>query len=142
MIFDATFIKRIAIGGVLAGLLVVGGLYWYGYNAAQRIKTSRKDAQRILSFITTGHPEIAYTFATKSLQGKLSKADFIAKLGPLSAKVPNFYPGKLDDTGSALTYTQKVDKLTAGANGKTEAIFTLQLVDDNGWKLDNIVVKQ
>jgi hypothetical protein len=138
--------SSLRLRNALVALLVLVATFlggYYGHIKMQDYRTDQahKSAKSYVQTVLKGDLDKAYDMSASSLKKEQSKEDFVKTLKDLKTGKPTFSDEETSITKSGITYAVVVDNLPPNANGATDGVFYLNLVNELGWKVRSIDVR-
>ena len=121
--------------------LIVGGAYYWLQKNNQEKSAIKKTAITQLALLTTGHSAQLYTATSSGMHASVNQNQFTNKFSGLVSSKPVFLPGKLVTKNGKYYYYQRVDNLPKTPGGRTNADFTLEYINEKGWKLNAVTIE-
>lgn len=120
---------------------VAGGAYYWIQNKQHEKEAVQRNAKNQLALLVTNRASLVYDTTSSGMQNKTDRSQFIKQFSSISTNMPSFLPGKLVFSGGRYYYYQRVEDLPKTAGGRTNADFTLEYVNEKGWKLHAVTIK-
>jgi hypothetical protein len=122
----------------------VGGTAGYfGNNKLQARRTEQinKAGKDYVTAIVAGDLDKAYAMSATSLHDNQTKEEFTNTLKDLKSDKAIYADEEVSLSNRNISYVVVVDNLPPNDEGRTDGIFVMNLVNENGWKVKNIDVQ-
>ncbi len=136
--------KLLKVGLVLLSVvvLVTAGYYLRGYVDQQSKKAAQNTAAQFVSAVSRGNNPAAFSLTGGDLKKNQTQDAFNKSVEGLKTDKPTFETPEVYLNGKPIVYVQKVGGITPTANGRTDAIYTLNVVKEGGkWKVTAAAVR-
>ena len=133
---------KIGLALLSAVLLVSAGYFLRGYTDQQARKAAQNTAAQFVSAVSRGNNTSAFNLTGGDLKKNQDQAAFDKSVGGLKTDKPTFETPQVYQSGKTIIYVQKVGGITPSANGRTDAIYTLNVTKEGGkWKVTAAAVR-
>ena len=130
---------------IIMGLLVLtagGGYFGFTYYKNKDSRAVSALGKQYVGYIVKGEYDKAYVLSAQDIKGSRTAQQFANSMSSLKTSAPYMgTPQKVIFKDNEAHYYLKVDNLPATASGRTDGIFALTLINDKGWKVNNISVQ-
>jgi hypothetical protein len=119
------------------GLLALG---WFGHSfyAIQQTNSASKQASSFIADVLDGKSTNAYALSSSELKDKQNQANFVNTFKDEKTDKPVYGKASvMTASDGKVVYIQSVEGLPKTKDGRTLGIFTLTLVNENGWKVNS-----
>jgi hypothetical protein len=135
-------ILKILGTGVAVVVLITAGYFLRGYMDKKAVASAENTAQQFVSAVERGNNTTAYNLTGNAFKKSQTAETFNKTVAGLKTDKPVFEKADAYLKGGTLIYVQKVTGIPASDNGRTDAIYTLNVTKEGGkWKVIAVAIR-
>ncbi len=141
---SSSFGKKLVSCLIVVVIFALGGTAGYlGNNKVQAMKTAQVNeaGRNYVSAILSGDLDNAYAMSSSELQKNQTKEDYIKTLKDLKTSDILLTDEQAAFSDQGVSYSVVANNLPPNPDGATDGLFTLILVNENGWKAKTVDVQ-